>query len=204
MGWKLARQLAIIALLGAVAGGLTGLLGRLAMRLLAVTSPPIAQGRLTDDLARVGEITVAGTAFIVVLCAVVGAFVALGYPLVRLVLPLTLAARIVGFAVLTGLVGGSILVHDDPSFDYTILEPAGLAVTLFICVPAAYGAMAAVLIERYAPAGGALPAHRVLGRSAMLVGVGVYVVLVLWGGYGLVTDIISLAMDTPSNAPGTL
>jgi hypothetical protein len=38
----------------------------------------------------------------------------------------------------------------------------------------------------------------------MVVGVGVYVVLVLWGGYGLVTDIISLAMDTPSNAPGTL
>lgn len=204
MGWKLARQIVVIALLGAAAGAVTGMLGRLAMRLLAVTSPPIAQGRLTDDLARVGEITFAGTAFVVVLCAFAGGFVALGYPLVRLVLPNRLVPRIIGFAVLTGLVGGSILVHDDPSFDYTILQPAWLAVTLFICVPAAYGAIAAALVERYAPAGGALPTRRVLGRSTMLVGVGVYTVLVLWGGYGLVTDIISLAMDTPSNAPGTL
>ena len=52
---ELARTMGGGALLGALSGLLVGgVLGRLAMRLLAVTSPAAAQGRLTDDQALVG------------------------------------------------------------------------------------------------------------------------------------------------------
>lgn len=203
-GPRLAKQLAIVALLGAAAGGATGLLGRLAMRVLAVTSPQIAQRRLTDDLARVGDVTLHGTAFVVLLCAVLGAAVAVMYLMIRLTLPTATAPRIVGFALLTGVVGGSIIVHDEPSFDYTVLQPTWLAVNLFVLVPAAYGAMAAGLIERFAPRGGLLGSGRRLERPVLFLGYAAYAVLVLRGAYGLSTDIISLAMDKPSNAPLTL
>lgn len=151
-GWgvsrSLARTLAASAVLGAVAGGLVGILGRLAMRLLAVTSPSTAQGRITDDQARVGEITLTGTLAIVVLTVFAGAMLGLAYPLVRRILPAGTAVRVACFGLLTGAIGGSILVHDHPSFDYTVLEPTWLAVTLFISVPAAWGALTALLVER--------------------------------------------------------
>ncbi len=202
MSWPMLRQLAAIGLLGALAGGVTGLLGRVAMRILALTSPPIAQGRLTDDLARVGEFTLSGTIFLVLFCATLGAVVGLAYPLVRRVLPARI--RVPGFAVLTGSVGGAILVHDEPSFDYTILQPTWLAVTLFILVPAAYGVLTAALIERRVPPGCVIVQDAPRHHAVVLIGRAICILLVLWGTYGLTTDIISLAMDKPSNAPVTL
>ena len=117
------------------------------MRLLAVTSPTLAQNRMTDDLARVGEITVPGTVFLVTLTAVLGAVGGLVYLLVRRILPEGLLPRLAGFGILTGTAGGALLVHDHPSFDYTILQPTWLAVALFILLPAGYGVLTAVLIE---------------------------------------------------------
>jgi hypothetical protein len=204
MSWALIRQLVAVALLGALAGGVTGLLGRLAMRVLALTSPPIAQGRLTDDLARVGEFTLSGTIVLVLFCAVVGAVVALTYPLVRRLLPARSRVRVLGFAILTGSVGGAILVHDHPSFDYTILQPTWLAVALFICVPAAYGAMTAALIERTVSPGCVIVQAAPRHRAVVLLGRAICILIVFWGCYNLVTDIISLAMDTPASAPMTL
>src|SRR5829696_4140773 len=58
----LARTLSVGAVAGAICGLLVGgVLGRLAMRLLAVTSGESAQGGVTDDQAIVGEITLLGT-----------------------------------------------------------------------------------------------------------------------------------------------
>jgi hypothetical protein len=58
----LPRTLSVGAVAGAICGLLVGgVLGRLAMRLLAVTSGQSAQGGVTDDQAIVGEATLRGT-----------------------------------------------------------------------------------------------------------------------------------------------
>lgn len=173
MGVKFARLLATGALLGAVSGGITGFLGRLAMRLLAVTSPNSAQRRLTDDLARVGEITPQGTLFLVLFTAVLGSVGGLVYLLVRRVLPEGVYARMASFGVLTAAVGGAVLVHDHPSFDYTVLQPTWLAVTLFICVPTGFGAVTALLVETLDRPGGLL--RRV--PSAIVIAIGAAVLI---------------------------
>ena len=146
------------ALVTVVAGGASGLvaggiLGRLGMRLLALTSPQIAQGRLTDDAARVGEFSLGGSVRLAVALAVAGGVLSPVYLVVRRVLPRRRALRIGGTGLLTGAVGGALLVHDHPSFDYSILQPTWLAVALFVAVPAAYGALLAFLVEWLAPTG---------------------------------------------------
>jgi hypothetical protein len=229
---------------GAVLGALSGLLvggvfGRLAMRLLAVTSPPWAQGRMTDDQALVGTISLSGTVGLALVTTIAGALAGLIFLWVRRVLPPTRRGRVAGFGLFTGSVGGALFVHDHPSFDYTVLTPTWLAVLLFVALPLAYGLLVSWLIETLDQAGGWLrrrPARLVtvlgflvvvpvlplaapgvlaafcIGRSSRLrtiwesrpvtvAGGALFVLLVLWGGYGLVADIASVATDTPSTAP---
>lgn len=186
-----ARTLAAGAIGGGVVGLLVGgVLGRLAMRLLAVTSPPEAQGRLTDDLARVGEVTAGGTINLLVVTTAIGAIAGLIYLWVRRILPPALAGRTWLFAALCTSVGGAILVHDHPSFDYSVLRPEWLAVMLFVAVPALYGFMAPALIERLERTGSWVrrgPAALVPGLGSLALNVAVVVatlpVLVAFGIY---------------------
>lgn len=196
-----------------VAGGASGLiaggiLGRLAMRLLALTSPEIAQGRLTDDAARVGRLTLGGSVSLALSLTVAGALVGLAYLLVRRVLPDSRALRVCGSALITGAVGGALLVHDHPSFDYSILQPAWLAVVLFVAVPAAYGAVLAYLVESFArrdPPRFAGAASRLWhGRVVTVTGTVAYWGFVAWGVYNIGADVISLATDVPTGAPLTI
>jgi hypothetical protein len=48
------------------------------------------------------------------------------------------------FGGLTGLVGGSLVIHPD-GVDFTLLEPLWLAIVLFVLLPAAYGLAVASL-----------------------------------------------------------
>jgi hypothetical protein len=201
------------ALVTVVAGGASGLvaggiLGRLGMRLLALTSPAIAQGRLTDDAARVGQFTMVGSVGLALNLAVAGAVLSVGYPLVRRVLPAARPLRIGGSALVTGAVGGALLVHDHPSFDYSILQPTWLAVALFVAVPTAYGALLAAAVESFAakdPPRFPGPASRLWhGRIVTVVGTLAYWSLVAWGAYNIAADVISLASDAPSGAPFTI
>jgi len=240
----LARTLARTLAGGAVCGGLTGflvggVLGRLAMRLLAATSPADAQGRITDDQALVGEITLGGTLGLALFAALAGAVGGLVFLWVRRVLPPSRRARVLGFGLFTGTVGGALFVHDHPSFDYTVLTPTWLAVLLFVALPLLFGLAVAALIEtvdrpggllRRAPAWGVIavglllvapalplvapfvlaafvitlvPALRGLwdSHAVTVAGSALLVALVLWGAYGLVVDVVSVATDTPATAP---
>ena len=236
----LARTLAGGAVCGALAGFLVGgVLGRLAMRLLAATSPAYAQGQITDDRAVVGDITLGGTIGLALFVTVLGAVGGLIYLWVRRVLPPLRRARVLGFGLFTGTVGGALFVHDHPSFDYTVLTPTWLAVLLFIALPLLFGLAVAGLVEtvdrpagllRRAPvwsvvAAGLLvialalplvapflvaafvialvPALRELwGSHAVTVaGSALLVAMVLWGAYGLVVDVVSVATDVPATAP---
>lgn len=196
-----------------VAGGASGLvaggiLGRLGMRLLALTSPSIAQGRLTDDAARVGQFTPGGSAGLALGLAAAGAVLAPAYLLMRRVLPASRAMRVGGSALLTGAVGGALLVHDHPSFDYSILEPAWLAVLLFVAVPATYGALLAYLVESFTrpdpPRFPGLVSRLWHGRVVTVAGTAAYWAFVAWGVYNIGADVVSLATDTPSGAPLTI
>jgi uncharacterized membrane protein len=190
---------------GLVAGGI---LGRLGMRLLALTSPDVAQGRLTDDAARVGRFTLGGSLTLALALAMAGAVLGLAYLLLRRVLPASRSQRIAGSALLAGAVGGSLLIHDHPSFDYSILQPTWLAVLLFIAVPATYGALLAYLVESFAepdPPRFAGPVSRLWHSTAVTVaGTTAYWVLLAWGAYNIGADIVSLATDSASGAPFTI
>lgn len=238
--WALARTVAGGALAGALAGLLVGgVLGRLAMRLLAATSPAWAQGGMTDDQAVVGVVSLSGTLGLALVTSVLGAVGGLVYLWVRRVLPPSRAARVGLYGLFTGSVGGALFVHDHPSFDYTVLEPAWLSVLLFVALPLLFGVGVAALVEvgdgpggvlRRAPEGlvvalGLLvtvpalplagpvllvafvialvpPLRRLWDSHAVTVaGAALFVLLVLWGVYGIATDVLSIATDRPSTAP---
>jgi len=204
------RSLLAAVLGGAVSGLLVGgVIGRLGMRLIAVTSPDIAQSRLTDDGARVGAFTLSGSLSLAIALAVgTGLVVGPIYLIARRALPSSRAGRVGGFALLTGSVGGALFVHDHPSFDYSILAPAWLAVTIFLLVPALAGATTALLTEliaspprpRFPGAWAARWRGPVVTRAARVLFWGV----VAWGVYNVGVDVWSLATDHASRAPFTV
>ncbi len=161
---------------GAVGGGLVGLivggvLGRLIMRLLAVTSPESVQGRMTDDIQPVGQISLAGTLQLCITTVALGAIAGLIYLWVRRVLPPSRRARSGLFALFVGSIGGAFLVHDHPSFDYSVLRPEWLAVVSFVAIPTLFGFLAPSMIDRLEAPGGW--AHR--GPAWLVIGAGVAV-----------------------------
>lgn len=52
------------------------------------------------------------------------------------------------FGALTGLVGGALVIRPG-GIDFTLLEPLGPAVAMFIALPAAYGVALSLLAERF-------------------------------------------------------
>lgn len=143
----LARTLSIGALAGALSGFVVGgVLGRLGMRLLAVTSPD-ARGGLTDDQAFVGEITLSGSANLALAVTSFGALAGLVYLWVRRVLPASMRGRVFGYGLFTGSIGGALFVHDHPSFDFTQLSPDWLTVSMFVALPTLFGIVASALTE---------------------------------------------------------
>ena len=166
----LARTLSVGAVAGAICGLLVGgVLGRLAMRLLAVTSGQSAQGGVTDDEAIVGEVTLRGTVTLALICTGLGALGGLIYLWVRRVLPDSLRGRVIGYGLFSGAVGGAFFVHEHGSFDYTVVAPAWLAVAMFVALPLLFGLTVPALVEVTDREGG-------LGRRVPLV---VLVVLAL-------------------------
>ena len=114
-----------------------------------------------------------------------------------------------GAALFTGAVGGALLVHDHPSFDYSILQPTWLAVTLFLAVPGHLRRSARVprrvpsprRTRRVSPARSSRLWH---GRAVTVAGTAAYWAFVAWGVYNIGADVVSLASDAASGAPLTI
>jgi hypothetical protein len=139
-----------LALVAGVAGGLAaGVLNRAAMRLLTLTSTDDARGFLTDDLAVVGQVTMGGSLFVVLATATVGAVVGPLYLVARRGLPVARRGRVLGSAGLGAASGAVVLVHDAGTFDYRVLGPHWLSVTLFLAVPAVLAALVAAAVETW-------------------------------------------------------
>ena len=91
-------------------------------------------------------------------------------------------------AVLGGVVGGATFIHPE-GVDFLLLEPLWLAVALFALLPAAYGALLSVLVERWLAADSRLQTSRF-----WLIGLIPLAVLALTGvaGLGLVVGMVVL------------
>lgn len=162
-------------LAGGLAGGLVagvvvlGFGGRLLMRVLAATSPDRAQGRLTDAEEIVGEVTLGGTLGFVVFVGLVGGVLgAAGFGLLRRWLPeRSVAAGAVAAAIGAGLLARPSGLLEPNNRDFSILEPAWLAVVLATALLLTCGVLGAALIDRWS-ARWPVPGRSVAGVAGML------------------------------------
>ena len=137
-----------------VAGIPTGVLvagvgSRLAMLVLRLTSPDEVVGVTSDDGFEIGRFTLGGTFNLLMLGATVGVIGAAAY---RAVAPWLLGPtwfRRCTVAAGTGAVVGSMLIHAG-GIDFRVLTPTWLAVGLFVALPALFGAVIGVVVDRVA------------------------------------------------------
>ena len=137
----------VLIVAGVTTGALVaGLISRLAMLLLRVTSPERVNGLQSDDDFTIGRFTLAGTYNLVVLGSFVGI---LGFCVYRLVKPWLLGPlwfRRATLGIASGIVAGSMLVHAD-GIDFTVLKPKWLAISLFIALPALFAVVMGVVVD---------------------------------------------------------
>jgi len=141
-----ARRLAAVT----AAGGLLGLLvggvgGRLAMMLLARLNPD-ATGVTSDDGFTIGRLTTASLDLLLV-GTLLGVFGGGIYFVLRGLMIGPRWFQVVSISVGPAVVVGSQLVHTD-GVDFT-LDPALLAIALFVLIPGIYAALLTVLGERW-------------------------------------------------------
>lgn len=145
-----AAGVAVGAALGLLVGGIGG---RLAMRVLFLTSDPSVRGLISDDGFAIGRFDLGATSVLLLLgtaAGVLGAFVYLG------VRPFLLGprwARYATCAAAAGAVVGALLVHAD-GVDFTLLGPRWFAIALFVAIPALFALLAAPAIDRAVRPGG--------------------------------------------------
>lgn len=152
VGWRgageqAARRLAAITAVGGVLGLLVGgVVGRLAMMLLARLNP-LATGVTSDDGFRIGQFSTADTMNLLLVGTVLGVVGAGVYAVVR---GLRIGPR--WFQVLSigggpAVVVGSMIVHPD-GVDFQLLGPPFLTIGLFIVIPGVYAALLTAFAER--------------------------------------------------------
>ena len=137
-------------LVGAGSGAIAGLVvggigGRLAMLLLRLTSPDFVVGMTSDDGFEIGVVSTR-TLNLLLATAGLGAINGVLYSALREAIPARL--RLPLWTFLAASLGGASVVHED-GIDFTLLEPASLAVALFVALPAAAAAVVVLLVERW-------------------------------------------------------
>jgi hypothetical protein len=145
------RGVTIAVTAGALGGALlAGAGGRLVMRLLAVTSPAEAQGRITEAEEVVGEITTDGTIGFILFIGIGGGMLAgVLYMLIRRWLPRGRLSGLAFGALLLVVVGTRIepLRRDNEDFD--LVGPGWLALLAFGALVVVQGMAVAAIAGRY-------------------------------------------------------
>ena len=136
-------------LLGAASGALAGflvggVLGRVAMFVLRLTSPDAVIGRESDDGFTIGQISMQSL-FLLAITTALGAVAGVVYVAARPALPERW--RIPAWTVASMAVGGSAILKAD-GIDFTELHPRLLSVAMFIAIPAGGAALMGILVER--------------------------------------------------------
>jgi hypothetical protein len=139
--------LSATVMIGAVGGAVIGGLGgRLAMRILFLTSDASVKGLKSDDGFIIGRFTLGNTIGLVIVTAFIGVIAALLYLLARPFVARLPLPPVATMAVFYGVIGGALLVHPS-GVDFTRLEPAALAIAMFVAISAGFGAVAARFIN---------------------------------------------------------
>jgi hypothetical protein len=133
-----------------IAGMLTiGAGGRLMMRILAATSSDDVQGLRTEADETIGEVTVGGSFFLIVVAGIGAALAGLAlFSILRRRLPdRSIVAGLVGVAIGGGLLvrpAGLIAANNS---DFKVLAPVALAVALSLSTLVLFGATFGVLVD---------------------------------------------------------
>jgi hypothetical protein len=156
---EVVREIAIGGLAGLLGGVLVvGFGGRIFMRIVAAIDPT-SIGLLTSNGNRIGDVTLDGTAVVVIVGAFVGAFVAVVWVVVSPWVPGTGALRAVAAGVVTITLGSFFVVRVDES-DFTVLEPARVVIALLVGLVGVLGLTVAMIdawLRRRLPPAGSTP-----------------------------------------------
>ena len=139
-------SIAVSGAAGAVAGLVWGGIGgRLAMRLVFLTSSDSVRGVTSDDGFEIGTITMATVGFVVAM-TVLGGIAGFAFGPVRMLLrgSTTVVALGVGAALALGV--GALVVHAD-GVDFVFLDPLWLTVGLFVLLPGLWGASVVIAAD---------------------------------------------------------
>jgi len=183
---------------GVAAGFLSGLViggigGRLAMLLLRLTSDPALHGTISDDGFTIGRVSTE-TLFLLAATAMLGVLGGVVYLFVRSWVPPRI--RPWGSAALFGVVGATFALRPG-GVDFTLLEPAVLAVAMFVVLPAVFGFVLSRLTERL------LRSSRFRGSWVFLAALLPLVPLALFSGVGAFIAIAAVAAWVAArSAPG--
>ena len=136
-----------------VAGVLTiGAGGRLMMRVLAATSSDDVQGLRTEADEIVGEVSVGGSVFLIVVIGIGAGVLGLAlFSILRRWLPdRSVAAGLIGVSIGAGLLVRPADLLSSTNSDFTLLTPVALAVAFCLATLALFGATFGVLVDRLA------------------------------------------------------
>jgi hypothetical protein len=123
-----------------------GIGGRIAMRVVFLTSDERVRGLETDDRFEIG--TISGATFsLLTLTTILGAFAGFGVGIIRMVTSGPTWAVAIGTMLATASFVGAIIVNPD-GVDFRILDPLWLTVGLFVLIPGLWGATVVVVTER--------------------------------------------------------
>ena len=134
-----------------MAGGIAGFIwgglgGRVAMRILFLTSDDRVKGLTSDDGFEIGVIT-AATIFLLTFASILGTLAGAVFGLLRIVLGGPGWLVTLGVGITAAAVGGGLLVQAD-GIDFRVLEPLWLAVALFVLIPGLWGISVEPLTRR--------------------------------------------------------
>jgi hypothetical protein len=142
-----AASAAFTALAGAACGLVWGGIGgRIAMRVVLLTSSEHVRGLTSDDGFEIGTISGA-TVFLLIFTAILGGIVGLGVGILRMVTSGPTWVVALGTGVATAASGGASIVHTD-GVDFRFLDPLWLTVGLFVLIPGLWGASVIVVTEQ--------------------------------------------------------
>jgi hypothetical protein len=140
------RIIAIGAVAGFAAGFLAGIWTRIAMRVSGFLTIDRNRYLLTENDARVGDITLGGTLFLGFFVAAIGILGGLLYVSIRRWLPRSLPLRAVTYGALLLAVFGFILM-DENNPDYQLFGPAWVNVFTFSLTYVVFGVLASLFAE---------------------------------------------------------
>jgi hypothetical protein len=133
-------SVAIAAAAGLVWGGIGG---RIAMRVVFLTSDDQVRGVPSDDGFEIGTFSGA-TIFLLIFTTILGGMAGFGVGIIRMFTSGPTWDVVIGTSLSTASFAGASIVHTD-GVDFRVLDPLWLTVGLFVLIPGLWGATVVIV-----------------------------------------------------------